>query len=264
MRATIKEFTAVITAAVCAAIMASCTAGGADQASNHAVTVQPTETVIETYTAAVTEIVTDKQGEAKVQTVTDQRGETVVQIESRVRPRKETVKKAENEAANKYTNIPSVRTTAIKSSTAKATKATQKGTTKPTQKATSTPTAKPTQKTTAKATQKTTKYAANKVTPYLTKDDVLWAQKKANEYISTLKSVTYDPEAKSYFYESGIWDGYRTKEALLEDWKEAINDVYTELIEGNWTNLGMHLHVDFYSDPDGEFNQIAEYTVRFW
>lgn len=199
MRATIKEFAAVFTAAVCAAIMASCTAGGADQASNHAVT---TPTYSSSATTQAAETITEPTA---AQTTA---GSHAAATEAQAETRKETVK--EPVAEKKSTRVSTTAKT-----TKKAAQTTKKAVSKP--------------KTTAKAKG-------------LTDADVRWAQKKANEYIATLPKAFVQEDAKGFFGACGIPENIKTKEQLLNRFKEDINYDYDVIInsEGNLSQIGMY------------------------
>lgn len=83
----------------------------------------------------------------------------------------------------------------------------------------------------------------------LTYDDIMWAQKRANEYIATLKGVVVDKDAEGYTLSSGIDGCYQdyklvtTKEQLLEFFKESIDCDYEFSVESGWKTMGMYLKV---------------------
>lgn len=126
-------------------------------------------------------------------------------------------------------------------------------TTVPTTKSTTiATTAKP--KTTAKKTSAKTvahkaatttkkKVAATTKKSGLSDADILWAQKKANEYLQTLKGVTLDPSAGGYTLSSGITI-FKTKEELLKSLKDAINCDYESSLEADWHDIGMYVKMD--------------------
>ena len=127
-------------------------------------------------------------------------------------------------------------------------KATQNTTKKTTAKAA---TAKTTVKTTAKPQPKTTAKATTKATTKqsgVTKEDILWAQQKANEYIKTLPKAKFNPDAGGYSCDNGApWGAYwiTSKEQVYSKFKRLIDSEYQRCIECGWNGIEMYLKVAF-------------------
>lgn len=100
--------------------------------------------------------------------------------------------------------------------------------------------------TTKKSAPKTTAKKATATTKKgLTEADVLWAQKKANEYIASLPKAFVQEDAEGYFGRCGVPNNIKTKEQLLAHFKEDIKCDYDIIInaEGSLSKIGMFLDI---------------------
>lgn len=175
------------------------------------------------------------------------------------------------------TTAAPIETTADKAAAEVVTKADQPTTTaaattnkaQPTTKKATAATAKKNSSAKAQTPAKTTKKAASSAkkaqpaattkaqTGGLTKEDILWAQQKANEYIKTLPKAKFNPSASGYSSESGIPTGY-TREKLLSWFKEGIDIEYQRCLDNGWN--GIELYCDLYIDCGEYVNRIL-YTI---
>ena len=95
----------------------------------------------------------------------------------------------------------------------------------------------------------------------LTKEDILWAQQKANEYIKTLPKAKFNPSASGYSTESGSWWGnsyYKSRDQIYSKFKSIIDFEYQRCLENEWN--GIELYLSVYFDETG-WNYRCMYTV---
>ncbi len=154
-----------------------------------------------------------------------------------------TTKKAEETTkAQTTTKKQTTAKSASKSGTTKA-PATKKSSssTSTTSKAKSTTSKSTTKAATTKAA--TTKAAATKKKG-LTYDEVLWVQKKTNEYIVS-KGIQYSEEVGSWSgYESSSGSGITSKEILLEREKDWVDSEYEDCIRSGYKTVSMYCRVE--------------------
>lgn len=155
-------------------------------------------------------------------------------------------KSADEKSSGQSTSKPQPKSDDKKSSgqstttTARHTTATKPSTTKKSETTTKkqTTTQKPT--TTKKTTTTTTTKKQG-----LSKSDVEWVQSQGNAYIKS-KGLTVDSSVGSF---SGrISTKNRTKEQLLDEVKEWIDDEYQECINAGWHSVSMYVKIESRSD----------------
>ena len=95
----------------------------------------------------------------------------------------------------------------------------------------------------------------------LTKEDILWAQQKANEYIKTLPKAKFNPSASGYTLSGGEdWQYglYDNKNDLLNDFKECIDCEYQRCLDNGWNGIELYIDIKFASDG---WDYWCKYTI---
>lgn len=167
------------------------------------------------------------------------------------------------------TTAAPIETTAAKAAVEVVTKADQPTTTaaattnkaQPTTKNAAATAAKKNNSAKAQTPAKTTKKAASSAkkaqpaattkaqTGSLTKEDILWAQQKANEYIKTLPKAKFNPSASGYSSESGApWGASWAEQSgsqLYSRFKRTIDSEYQRCLDNEWNGIELYLDVSF-------------------